>query len=468
MQRVIRDASLSARDMTALDAKLEIVRKYAAPNVASLYAIPRTGSGDVLEWWTELGGQAIAFNALNEDQQRQLLHTFEQRQYSLERVADEQQSKGQSDTAASLRSLIGEPLPGNLYSLNGEPLVICWHTLKPKPVTPVLPATTTVIASSPVRRRLWPLLLLALALLLLAFLVWWFLRAPVTEPVPATPAAMVQPQVAVPLPDPELLPEGVPEPIPEPEPEPEPEPALPVPMPVPVPKSKPIENTKQTKACPKPADPAIPPQFVVVLDTSGSMNLNVKTSPRDDQWYGEVGARLDPRDPRVAPLLTQPTRLDVAKVSLAKMINNLQPQIDMRFMAFEGCGRVADYGLFPTPQRSQLIRGINGLKADYGTPLAESLAQAASTVDGRNRDAYIVMFIDGQDNCQQDACAVSRRIAQDQPKLKVNVVNIGKNALSNCMAENTGGRIYASRDAIELKDMLQEASKEVLKIPGCP
>ncbi|HEY0288373.1 MAG TPA: hypothetical protein VGC62_15390 [Pseudomonas sp.] len=470
MQRVIRDASTPPGEMTTLDAKVEIIRKHFPPNIASLYAIPREGSGGVLEWWTDLGGQATPFSTLSEDQQRQLLDTYHRRQQSLEQLADELQNRGQPDAASELRSLIGEPEPEQLYSLNGEPLVVRWQSLKPKPkpVPPIAPAAAAV-APAVVRRRLWPWLLLALLLLLLAFLLWWFWRTPEAQPVPVVPEPVPQ-VIAPPAPKPEPIPEPAPVPVPEPEPEPEPipEPAPPPPPPVPEPAPKPVPKPKPEKVCPKPLDAALPPQFVVVLDTSGSMNLNVKTSPRDDEWYATVGANLDPRDPRVAPMLVSPTRLEVAKDSLAKMINNLQPEIDTRFMAFQGCGKVVDYGVFPTPKRTQLIKGIYGLRADYGTPLAESLAQAASRVDGRNRDAFIVMYIDGEDNCQQDACAVSRRIAQNQPRLKVNVVNIGENSLSNCMAENTGGRVYVSRDAVKLKEMLQQASKEVSKTPGCP
>lgn len=460
MQRIIRDASTPADIMPALDARMEIVRKHCASNIASLYAIPRAGSGTVPEWWTELGGQAFGFSALSEDQQRQLMQTYQQRQHSLGLTADALHSRGEPDIAASLRSLIGEPLPENLYSLNGEPLVVRWHMLKPRHVPPLSSAATAVAVHAPVRWQRWPWMLLALLLLpMLALLAWWFLQAPALYTQPATLLSAIEPEVVARPPDP--LPEPAPQPIVESEPQ-----HPPAPPRAPIPET--AEEPKSAKACPKPVDPALPPQFVVVLDTSGSMNLNVKTSPADDRWYGEVGARLDPRDPQVAPLLTRPTRLEVAKASLAKMIGNLQPQIDVGFMAFEGCGRVADYGVFPTSQRLRLIKGIHGLEADQGTPLAQSLAQAASKVDGRNRDAYVVMFIDGEDNCQQDACAVSQRIAQNQPRLKVNVVNIGKNALSNCMAEHTGGRIYASRDAVELNDMLQQASQEVSNIPGCP
>lgn len=453
MQRVMRDTSTSMGSIAALDAKISLVRRHLPPNIASLYALPREGSGSVVEWWTELGGQAIPSADLNPDQQRQLLDSWHQHQQSIAHLTDELQRKGDTQAADELRSLMGEPEPHQLYSLNGTPLVVRWDNLRPRPVAPAILPIAPLIASAPLRRRWWPWLLLALLALLVLLAAWWWLWRP-----QAMPEAVVPPPAAAQLSPAELAPQPEPEPQAEPEPlpaaEPEPEPAVAV--------------AKPKKTCPKPEPNELPPQFVVVLDTSGSMDLNINTPRTEDEWYGRVGARLDPSDPQVTRLMTKPSRLDVAKQSLKRMVENLQPEIDTRFMAFQGCANVGDYGLFPKSRRGALIDGINGLRAAGGTPLAASLSQAASRVDGRNRDAVVVMFIDGEDNCQQDACAVSREIAHNQPRLKVNVVNIGQNALSNCMAENTRGRVYVSSDAAKLRDMLQQASKEVSKVPGCP
>ena len=94
-------------------------------------------------------------------------------------------------------------------------------------------------------------------------------------------------------------------------------------------------------------------------------------------------------------------------------------------------------------------------------PLAASLKKAARKVDGRNRDAVIVMFVDGDDGCDQNVCKVAQNIAIEQPRLHVNVVNIGDSSLSNCIAENTGGSIYSSRNASDLADALQAATQAV-------
>src|SRR5690606_14733957 len=110
--------------LTALERKVELLRKHFPPSVASLYAQPRPGADGILQWWSELGGQPQPYAELSSDLQRQLLDKYQQRQDAIGHLADELHRRGQVDTASSLRSLIGAPDLANLYSLNGEPLVV--------------------------------------------------------------------------------------------------------------------------------------------------------------------------------------------------------------------------------------------------------------------------------------------------------------------------------------------------------
>ncbi|MGJ7513155.1 vWA domain-containing protein [Pseudomonas baetica] len=496
MQRVFRDAQATSEGMSALQAKVALIQKHFPPTVASLFAIPRMGSGDVLEWWTELGGQPTPYADLNEDAQRRLLQTYEVRQAALERLADELQQRGQPTVADDLRSLLGTPELDKLYSLNGEPLVVRWNQRPPKPIVPPVPVVPVV---PPSRRGWWiAAALLALLLLLLALWLWWYLHrepvvvappvapvppvvAPVEKPVEPVPEPVVKPEpepAPVPEPAPEPVPVPEPKPTPPPKPAPEPKP-VPPPKPAPAPEPKPVPPPKPVVAAPPPA-PTLDnfacrkdapksetPQFVVVLDTSGSMNLNIKAVKADEDWFygSDLNKLLDPN--RTMRLTARPTRMDVAKDSLAGMINGLDPKIDTRLITFAGCERTPDQGMFRFGDRPRLINGIRSLVPDDGTPLADSLAYAASKVDGRNNDAVIVMFVDGEDGCRQDVCAVSRRIAREQPRLRVNVVKIGAGGPSRCIAENTGGRVYNSTNAGELGNLLKQAAKEVSSNAKC-
>jgi len=406
MQRITRDEHASSTELDVLEAKIALILKHFPPSVASVYAIPRIGSGDVVEWWTELGGQPMRFHDVSEEQQAALLERYRQRQETLGLLADELVTRGQPEQAASLRTLIGAPDVNNLYSINGDPVVVRWG-LQPQPAVatpPPAPVAAPVVVQR--TRRLWPWLLLAL-LLLLGLLLWalWHWRLP--------PMNLLSVQ------------------------------------------SHPVCRAKT------PAGNELPPEFVVILDTSGSMNLNINATKDDEDWYFKSRPQPEDDDPRTVKIFAPQTRLDVAKTSLTGIINNLHPDIDTRLMTFAGCARQPDHGVFSAAQRPQLIAGIQGLHANEGTPLASSLKKAARQVNGRDRDAVIVMFVDGDDGCNENVCKVAQRIAVEQPRLRVNVVNIGDSSLSNCIAENTGGSIYSSRNASDLANALKNATQAV-------
>lgn len=410
MQRVTRDPEASQDGLAELEGKVALIRQHFPPSVANLYAIPRQGSGGVLEWWSELTGQPLRYNDLKPAEQQALLDKYRQRQESVSHLADTLQARGQASEAQELRSLVGSPDLNNLYSLNGAPLVVRWG-LTPRVAAP--PAPAAVPAPAPPRRlNLWPWLLSPLLLALLLGLLWWLWTSR------AYWLGMFR--------RPEIV----------------------------------------SYACQK--DPqALPPEFAVVLDTSGSMNLNMDISKEDEEWFMEIGQNLPEGNPRRQRLISGPTRLDVAKQSFANMVGNLHGEIDMRLITFAGCDAQVDHGVFDQAQRKALVKGINTLQAYGGTPLASSLEEAASQVDGRDRDAVIVMFIDGADGCKRDVCNVSRTIAREQPRLRVNVVNISDSDSSDCIADNTGGRVYSAENAEQVAQMLREATEEVSQSARC-
>lgn len=412
MQRVIRDPEASQDGLAALEGKVALIRQHFPPSVANLYAIPRQGSGGVLEWWSELTGQPLRYHELKPAEQQALLDKYRQRQESVSHLADALQARGQGNEALSLRSLVGSPDLNNLYSLNGAPLVVRWGLTPRVAATPTPAPTAAPVPVPPRRLNLWPWLLGPLLLALLLGLLWWLWTSR------AYWLGLFQ--------RPEIV----------------------------------------SYACQK--DPqALSPEFAVVLDTSGSMNVNMDISKADEEWFMAVGQGLPERNPRRLRLTSGLTRLDVAKQSFTSMVGNLHSDIDMRLITFSGCDGQVDHGIFGQAQRPALINGISTLRARGGTPLASSLEEAASLVDGRERDAVIVMFIDGADGCEQDVCSVSKRIARDQPRLRVNVVNISDSDRSDCIADNTGGRVYAADNAEQVASMLREATEEVSQTASC-
>ncbi|MFK4232326.1 VWA domain-containing protein [Pseudomonas guariconensis] len=412
MQRVTRDTSPAQDDPKPLEHAMAIIVRHFPPSIAHLFATPRTGQGGVREWWSELEGQPRRFHELDADQQQALLALYEQRQDAVRQLIGELQGRGQHEEATVLQRLIGPANVDNLYSINGYPLVVRWgQPVPPSATAPVPPPPPP--APVPVRRRwIWlPWLLLPLLGLLLLALALWF-GWPYLQRWLDT------------------------------------------------------RSVQQPYACVKDAQ-VQPPEFAVVLDTSGSMRLSVEATAEDEQWFFQYINDLAVDPQRLAQITRAPVRMDVAKASLTHLIEDLHPAIDMRVVTFNGCRAPLDHGVFTPAQRPALIQGIQALEPNDGTALSASLDVAARAMDGRTRDGMIVMFVDGPDGCGQDACAVAERIAREQPRLRVNLINISNNSQANCIAERTGGRVYSADNASQMAAALKQASEEVSGSANC-
>lgn len=405
MQRVVIENYAYYGALETLDAKVSLIVKHFPPSVASLYALPKAGANNILEWWSPLGGQPILYASLDKSQQALLLQKYAQRQQSLQLLIDELEKRGQAEQASTLHSLLGEPDLNNLYSINQDPVLVRWGPQPPADPLAAIPQTAPVVPPTvlPHRRRLWSLLLipLLLALVLLAWLAYWWWSSTRVDNYSCQPTGTT------------------------------------------------------------------PPEFVTIFDTSGSMAINLQASSTDEQWLFEFGYDIPGGNDRTRKILASPTRMETAKNALTNMVNNLHPDIDVRLISFAGCHYQPDHGLFNVKQRPALLKRIRGLEADEGTPLAASLAYAASKVDGRTKDAVIVMFVDGVDGCDGNVCAVAETIARDQPRLKVNVVNIGNEPSESCITALTGGRTYDSTNAQAISKVLAKATQEVSTNANC-
>lgn len=411
MQRVTRDAGPDHSGLADLVQTVAIITKHFPPSVAQLYAVPRTGKDGAQEWWTELEGQSRLYRELNAEQQAALLSLYEQRQDAIRQLAAELEQRGQAGEASALRRLIGPADLDNLYSVNGYPLLVRWG--KPAAV-PTPPPPPPPVSPAVARKRRWWIwlpwfLLPLLALLALLAALWfgWPYLQRWFESEPAKPFACLK-------------------------------------------------------------DPKVqPPELSVVLDTSGSMQLSVDATLEDEKWFFENQDNPAPDLERWARITRAPLRMDVAKQSLTQMVNELHPAIDMRMVTFDGCRTPVDHGVFNLAQRPALIQGIQGLVADDGTALSASLEVAARSMNGRDRDGVIVMFVDGADGCGQNVCEVAQRIAREQPRLKVNLINISNNSLADCIADSTGGQVYSANDAAQLAVALEAASQDVSSKATC-
>lgn len=115
----------------------------------------------------------------------------------------------------------------------------------------------------------------------------------------------------------------------------------------------------------------------------------------------------------------------------------------------------------PGIDRTTVVAPLEKLNPKGKGPLAEGLRQAVAAL-GATRPASILAITDGADNCRQDACAVAAEIAKSSPNLAIHVVALGVEAIDlprlQCVAKETGGKFYDTRDPISVAAAITEAA----------
>lgn len=416
MQRIGRPGDLAASGDELLE-KVEILHRHFPPSIANMFALPKARNG-ALEWWTELEGQVTPFKDLPQHEQQHLLQATQQRLDAIGRLIAQLQSSGQSAQAQALQSLTGQPAPENLWSVNGEPLITAWAKPAAVPAAPPAPEAPTpppvappvvppVMASR--RRSWWWWLLLPLLLLLLGLLfLWWSGR---WAWLPAWPQ---------------------------------------------------LAQTTGSAQCVKKSSE--PPDFVMVVDTSGSMELNINISEAEENWVFQERSPFEEilAMPRMLAAKQEPQRMTVAKQALGKVVEELEPRLSTQVITFGMCGTTHHRGTFDGSGKVAMTQMLGGLQANGQTPLALGMRHAASLVDGKDKDAMVLLFVDGEDGCGENVCQVAQQLHAQKPRMRINVVNISDKPLSNCVANITGGRVYAAKDANALARHLQAATQEVV------
>lgn len=407
-----------------LDRELQLIQKHFPSSIVQLYAVPKVVKDaqgvSALEWLSPIGGSIKHYNTLDSDAKQALWKQMQSKQASVAALHDELKRQQRIEDALLLQPLLITPKPEQLYAINGEAIIVDWKSPPQNSAIPVVtPATPRPVPTTGfliAKRKHWYLPLLLLLLLgLLALLFGWLYRA-----WPLGWFKSDTPKVAF----------------------------------------------EQNYACSAPNITKQPPEFTVILDTSHSMNLHIHTQPHDEAWFYEIGYLID-QSPRARLLFQKPSRFSIAKPALQNMVQQIHPDIPIRLISFNSCTNVIEHGSFENAQRQNLHSIINTIKANGPTPSALALEHAAKTMDGQNNDGMIVMFLDGEDGCGGNVCQVAQNIAAQQPRLRVNVIDISGNGLSNCVAEQTGGRVYASQDIDEISQLLSDSVEVISSNASC-
>ncbi len=221
-------------------------------------------------------------------------------------------------------------------------------------------------------------------------------------------------------------------------------------------------------ACLLPAGGRAPSRLVVLLDTSGSMLLPLNADARalydlakrsmagDRRARSELNAAME-STPR------EESRLHGARVAVERLVQGLPAQTQVGLVTFGTCGGARSRGPFPAEARPSLVELVRAIEPENGTPLAAGLQAAAQMLRGESAPV-VALISDGEESCGGDPCAMAQALAEANPSLVVNVVDLSGLGVAACVAEATGGKVFAAADLAGLTETAGRAADPA----GCP
>jgi Ca-activated chloride channel family protein len=113
--------------------------------------------------------------------------------------------------------------------------------------------------------------------------------------------------------------------------------------------------------------------------------------------------------------------------------------------------------------REALLTRIGEISPKGKTPLTDAVRHAAEELKYRDVPANVVLISDGIETCNVDPCAVATELSEAGVNFTAHVIGFdvgdADQAQLACIAENTGGRFFAARDAEGLQAALTEAAE---------
>jgi len=162
-------------------------------------------------------------------------------------------------------------------------------------------------------------------------------------------------------------------------------------------------------------------------------------------------------------------RMEAARRAALAVLEALPRQAIVRLYSFgrvdptrvqDTVCKVAEVGRFANADRPRLQQGLRGLQPDAGgTPLAQSIAQAAGSSKNRpaGRPGFVVIITDGLESCRGDPCAAAAAARAADPGLTITVIDIAGNPQVSCLAEATGGRLFKAEAGGDAGKLIAEA-----------
>ena len=208
----------------------------------------------------------------------------------------------------------------------------------------------------------------------------------------------------------------------------------------------------------QPAPRTKPSRVVVMLDTSGSMGLPPDAAMNEltdrvgqGDWLAILEfKRLLFQTPRYL------SRLGIAVTALEALVDALPADRELGLVTSGRCEGPRQVGIFDAAHRQMLKQLADSIQPEEGTPLAAGLVAAGAMLEGEP-SPLLVVITDGAETCGGDPCAEARALQSRMPGLRINVVDLSGSDVAACLAQTTGGRIFAPDQAAQITANIGEA-----------
>jgi len=392
-----------------------VLNRYLPPSTTNILARPEV-KNNMVEWYSELQGQPELLD-VHSTRYAEANALVVQRLTSIDALVSEllQKEAIEPAIAAYLKQFthIVKQHDIQIYSVNQHP-VITGGGLKDITAEQTPPVTE---AKTP-RRWLLPLLLFTLAIL--GFLGWLFLTPSVPETV------KIEPMVP--------------------------------------------------KNCRKVEKPADIPQLAIIFNNATGMKYTLLESKEAINAFDEKLQQQILPQSEIDYMDRQPNRSVAAKEAVTHLINDIPHAVDIGLVELQSCvtkspdvSAAISHGIFTGAQRTELKNKVQNMTVrDHrvpGTPIYEGIEKALTLLDGKKREALIVLITEGNGDCtERKICTLMENVAKERPKLKVNIVSINSPwNVTDCLAKTTGGQIFdhdmTSQE--KLTDAIKQAMKPV-------
>ncbi len=436
MQRIIR-IKIDHNDfqkMSLLDqynSLLTLLKPHLTERTFSILATPKLiDDNQYLGWYTDLQGQPVFLNSVaDEVLKKQISEKLQTRICDIElTIKSLQLNEDQQALVSSWLPRI-KSLGNQIYIVNGEPVMI--NTFE----DPILPPPAVALSTIPMKKfwRWWHFLILALLFAALGSLLYFLYPFNKANIVGEIPKLTIIPPVLVKKPEPE-------------------------PAPVTrncIPKEDVIKNNNASK-------------MVMIFDNSASMTLTLMESKSAiDQYLASDFSMMTEKeaDAYEARMTRLPNRLSSSKKVALSTIDKIQQDINIALVTLTSCPVAQTTSFYDHASREKLknkINKLNPLEYNSATPLYSGVQQASKMLDGVNRDDYILIISDGEDNCtKSNICTLASKIAAKQPRLKINIVDIAGQHKIDCVAKSTGGKVYIAQNPTEIVNQMNNAVSDL-------